>query len=61
MEKLAFTRVNLSDIRLIMTIMHIPVEELLCQTMTGRIPVLKCLLSGVHGHLWLCPVILGIK
>jgi hypothetical protein len=30
MEKLTFTRVNLSDVKVITTIMHILVEELLC-------------------------------
>jgi hypothetical protein len=42
MEKPAFTRANLSDIRVIMTIMRVLVEELLCQVVTGRIPVLEC-------------------
>jgi hypothetical protein len=35
MEKPAFTRVNLSDVRVIMVIMRIPMEELLCQVMVG--------------------------
>jgi hypothetical protein len=30
MEKLSFTRVNLSDIRVIMVIMYVLVKELLC-------------------------------
>jgi hypothetical protein len=30
MEKLAFIRVNLSFVRAIMAIMHVPVMELLC-------------------------------
>jgi hypothetical protein len=34
MEKPTFTRVNLSDVRVIMTIMHVLMEELLCQVMT---------------------------
>jgi hypothetical protein len=35
MEKLAFTRVNLFDVRVIMTIMLVPVVELLCQAAIG--------------------------
>jgi hypothetical protein len=31
MEKPAFTRVNLSNVRVNMAIMHVHVEELLCQ------------------------------
>jgi hypothetical protein len=34
MEKPTFTRVNLSNVRVIMTIMHVLMEELLCQVMT---------------------------
>jgi hypothetical protein len=35
MEKPAFTRVNLSDVRVIMMIMCVLVEKLLCQAVTG--------------------------
>jgi hypothetical protein len=35
MEKSSFTRVNLSDVRVIMMIMCVPVVELLCQAVTG--------------------------
>jgi hypothetical protein len=42
MDKLAFTRVNLSGVRVIMAMMHVPMEELLCQAMMGWVPVLKC-------------------
>jgi hypothetical protein len=35
MEKLAFTGANLSDVRVIMAIMHVHMEELLCQVATG--------------------------
>jgi hypothetical protein len=38
MEKLAFTRANLADVRLIMAIMCIPAEELLCPFMSD----IKC-------------------
>jgi hypothetical protein len=61
MEKLAFTRVNLSDVRVIMVIMRVFMEELLCQAVMERIPVLEYPLSSVHGHLRLCPVVPGIK
>jgi hypothetical protein len=50
-EEAHFTRANLSDVRMIMTIMHVLVEELLCQTMMGQIPVFECLLSGVPSKL----------
>jgi hypothetical protein len=35
MEKLIFIRANLFDVRVIMMIMHVPVEELLCQVVMG--------------------------
>jgi hypothetical protein len=60
-KKAIFTRANLSDVRVIITIMHVLVEELLCQAVMGWIPILKCLLLGARGHLWLRPVMLGIK
>jgi hypothetical protein len=49
MGKTTFIRMNLSDVRMIMEIIHVLVEELLCQTMTEQIPVVESLLSGVHG------------
>jgi hypothetical protein len=49
MEMLTFTRVNLSDIRVIMEIMCVLVVELLCQAMMGHILVLKYLLSDAQG------------
>jgi hypothetical protein len=61
MEKPTFTRTKLSGVRAIMTIMRVPVGELICQTVIGRIPVLKCPLPDVRGCLWLYPVIAGIK
>jgi hypothetical protein len=61
MENPAFTKASLSDVKVIMTIMHVLVVELLCQAITGRIPILKCLLSGARGHLWLRSVMSGIK
>jgi hypothetical protein len=52
MDKPTFTRANLSNVRVIMTIMHISVDGLLYQTVTEQIPVLKYLLSGACGSLW---------
>jgi hypothetical protein len=40
---------DLSDVRVIMMIMHVLVEELLCQVVMGQILVLECLLSGASG------------
>jgi hypothetical protein len=59
MEKSAFTRVCLSDVRVIMLIMRVPLVEQQCQAAMGRVPILKCPLSGERGHLWLCPVMPG--
>jgi hypothetical protein len=61
MEKTTFARTNLFGVRVIMVIMHVPVGELLCQAVTGWIPVLKCPLAGACGLLWLCPIMPDIK
>jgi hypothetical protein len=61
MDESVFTRANLSDVRIIMTIMFILVDEWLCQTVTGQIPVIECLLSGACGWLCLHPVMPIIK
>jgi hypothetical protein len=55
MEKLTFTGANLSDVRVIMAIMHVHMEELLCQAATGQILVLECLLLGARGRICLRP------
>jgi hypothetical protein len=60
-EKPTFTEVSLSDLRVIMMIMCVFVEELLCQAVMGQILVLKYLLSGMRGHLWPCPIVPGTK
>jgi hypothetical protein len=60
-EKHAFTKMNLSDVRMIMVIMHVLVKELLYQVLMGWILILKCLLSDARGRMWLCPFIPGIK
>jgi hypothetical protein len=44
-------QMNLSDVRVIMTIMHVLVVEFLCQLVMKQIPALKCLLLGARGHL----------
>jgi hypothetical protein len=49
MEKNTFTRACLSDIRVIMAIMHVPLVELLCQTAMERIPTLEYLPPGARG------------
>jgi hypothetical protein len=61
MEKPVFTRPNLSDVRVIMVIMHVLVVELLCQTAMGQISVFKYLKSGVRRCLWPCLVLPNIK
>jgi hypothetical protein len=61
MEMPAFTKANLSNIRVIMAIMRVLMKQLLCQVVTGWILILKCLLPGVIGHLWLRPIKSGIK
>jgi hypothetical protein len=61
MEKPTITRDNLSDLRVIIAIMHVLMEELLCQEVMGRIPILESLFLGARGHLWLCPIMPSIK
>jgi hypothetical protein len=61
MENSVFTMVNLSDVRVIMTIMHVHVVELFYQATMGRISVLKWLLSHARGCLWSCPIMTDIK
>jgi hypothetical protein len=41
----AFIMVILSDVRVIMVIMCVLVVELICQEVTGWIPVLECLFA----------------
>jgi hypothetical protein len=60
MEKPAFTRACLSDIKLILVIMHVPFIELLCQVVMGWILALKYLLSGMcgaYGHALSCQTV----
>jgi hypothetical protein len=51
MEKPAFTRMNISSVRVIMAIMRVPVGEFLYQAVIGRITILKYLLSYACGLL----------
>jgi hypothetical protein len=44
-----------------MAVMRIPVVAWPCHAATGQIPVLKYLVPGARGHLWPCPIVLGIK
>jgi hypothetical protein len=43
MENPVFTRANLFDVKVIMAIMHVLMEELLCQPVMGWVLVLECL------------------
>jgi hypothetical protein len=54
MKKLAFIRENLSNVRVIIVIMRVPVEELRCQAVIGWTLVLKHLLSNACGHVLSC-------
>jgi hypothetical protein len=60
MEKLAFARACLSNIRVIMVITRVPLVELLCQAAMGWIPALEYLLPGTCGpcgHVLSCQTI----
>jgi hypothetical protein len=48
MENPTFTKACLSDVRVIMAIMLVPMVERPCQMVMERISALKYLLSGVH-------------
>jgi hypothetical protein len=49
MKKLVFTMPCLSDVRVIMAIMRVPLIELLCQAVIGCIPTFEYLLPGACG------------
>jgi hypothetical protein len=61
MQKPTFSRACLSNIRVIMAIIHVPLVELLCQMVMGQNPALKYVLSGMCGQLWPCPIMPGNK
>jgi hypothetical protein len=48
MEKSAFPRVNLSDVRVIMATMRVFMVKSLCQSVMGWVLVLECLLLGTR-------------
>jgi hypothetical protein len=49
MEKLTFTKIFLSDVRVIMAIMRVPMVELFCHMTMGWIPTLEYLSLGPRG------------
>jgi hypothetical protein len=61
MENSAFIGTSLSNVRVIMAIMHVLAVELLYQAVMGRVPILECMLPGTRGRLWLCLVLSGIE
>jgi hypothetical protein len=44
-----------------MAMMHVLVVELLYQAVMEQIPVLKCLVLGARGCLWICPILPDIN
>jgi hypothetical protein len=60
MEKRTFTKACLSDVKVFMMIMHVPLIELMCQVVMGWIPALKYLrpdARGDYGHVLSCQVV----
>jgi hypothetical protein len=51
---------SLSDVRIIMTFMHVLMVESLCQMATRRISAFECLVPGPRGSQWLHPILSGI-
>jgi hypothetical protein len=60
-ENPTLIRASLSDVKVIMMVMRGHVVKLLCEAVMGWVLVLKCLLLGAHGCLWLRLVLSGIK
>jgi hypothetical protein len=54
-------RGGLSDVTEIMMIMRVRLVDLLCQAVMGQTLVLKYLVIGVRGCLWLCPIMTTFK
>jgi hypothetical protein len=52
---------GLSDVRVIMTIMHVVMVKSLCQVVMERVPVLECMLLGTRGHPRLRPIMPSVK
>jgi hypothetical protein len=61
MENPVLIEVSLFDVRVSMAILLVHEVELLCQALTGWIPVRECLLLGALGRLLLLFVPPGIK
>jgi hypothetical protein len=61
MEKFVFTRANLSNVRVIIAIMCVLMNDLLCQVVMEHVSILTCLLSSARGRLWLRSVMPNIK
>jgi hypothetical protein len=57
MENPTFTGTSLSDVRVIMAIMSVPLVLLLCQTVMGWVSVLECLFLGTRGYQRLRPIL----
>jgi hypothetical protein len=51
---LSYARANMAPLR-------VSSVELLCQAVMGWIPAVEYMMSGVHGLLWPCPILLGNK
>jgi hypothetical protein len=60
MEKLVFIWACLSDVRVIMVIMHVPLIQSLCQAVMGWIPTRVPIARHAWG-MWPCPVTPGSK
>jgi hypothetical protein len=58
-EHMDFTRVCLPYARIITVHMHVSLAKLPLQIVMGRIPVLEYMLSGMHGLLQSCLILLG--
>jgi hypothetical protein len=61
MDKPAFDRAFLSNVKVVMEIMSVPVVELLCQAEMGWLSILKYLLSVANGCMWSCIVVPSIR
>jgi hypothetical protein len=48
LEKPAFMRACLFDVRVNIVIMHVPLVELICHVAMGPVPALQYLLPSVH-------------
>jgi hypothetical protein len=59
MERIAFTRICLPYVGIIMACMRVSLVELPFQTVMGHISALKCMLSGACGLLQPCPISSG--